>query len=114
LSESAALATSTPRTNACPPSGVRSPSRISTVVVLPAEEAEDLAGLHLEVDPVDRVNIAVALDQALDADDGLCGDGPRGLHGRMVPRNRYRRPVGRRAPEAAAGSTGSAGHMGAS
>src|SRR4051794_12398832 len=36
FTSSARVATSTPRTIACPPSGARSPSRISTVVVLPA------------------------------------------------------------------------------
>ena len=68
-----------------PPSGARSPSRISTVVVLPApfgpEQAEDLAGRDVEVDPVDREDVAVVLDQAANVDDRRRRDRPRGLHG---------------------------------
>ena len=75
LSASAPVATSTPSTVACPPSGARRPSRISTVVVLPApfgpEQAEDLAAGDVEVDAVDRDEVAVALDQPADADDRI-------------------------------------------
>ena len=79
LSASASRVTSMPRTLTSPPSGLRRPSRISTVVVLPApfgpEQPEDLARRDLEVDAVDGLDVAVALGQAADADDRLGPDG---------------------------------------
>ena len=73
LSASAPRVTSTPRTLTSPPSGARRPSRISTVVVLPAplgpEQPEDLAAGDVEVDAGDGLDVAVALGQAADADD---------------------------------------------
>ena len=68
LSESAPSATSTPRTVAWPPSGLRRPSRISTVVVLPApfgpSSPKTSPRGDVEVDAVDGDEVAVALDQA--------------------------------------------------
>ena len=46
------------------------------------EQAKDLAGRDIEIDPVDRSGVAVALDEAADANDRF--PGARG--GRALPR----------------------------
>ena len=43
-----------------------------------AEEAEDLAGVHLEVDPAHRLDLVVALDEAVDRDGGASRSDERG------------------------------------
>ena len=110
LSASASVATSSPRTVAVPPSWTRRPSRISTVVVLPApfgpEEAEDLASGDLEVDPVHRDQLAVALGQAGDTDDGVRRDVGWGMHGAIVtgpPVGRHLRRTARPRPASTGG-----------
>ena len=63
-----------PRTTACPVSGRRSPSTISSVVVLPApfgpRMAEDLARLDGERHVLDGDEVAVALPEAVGHDRG--------------------------------------------
>ena len=73
MSESAAVATSTPEHGR--PAAVRRPEALEDLdgrrlagAVRP-EQPEHLAAGHLEVDPVDGLDLAVALDQALDPDD---------------------------------------------
>ena len=61
-----------------PASGARRPSRISTVVVLPApfgpSRPKTSPPGDVEVDAVDGDEVAVALDQSADADDRIGGD----------------------------------------
>ena len=82
---------------AWPPSGARRPSRISTVVVLPApfgpEQAEDLAAGDVEVDAVDGDEVAVALDQPADADDRIGRDAVPGAACRRMVTGRAAVPV---------------------
>ena len=87
LERAASRATSWPSTRTSPPSGARRPSRISTVVVLPAPFGPSSPKISprrdVEVDAVDGLDVAVALGQAADADDRFGRDG--GAHRRMVP-----------------------------
>src|SRR5437588_12763026 len=67
-----AVAGSCPRTETCPCVRGRKPSRISTVVVLPAPFGPRSAKIsppsHLEVDARDRLAAGVTLNQAAHAD----------------------------------------------
>ena len=69
-----------PSTETMPLVLVRYPSRISTVVVLPAplgpEQSEDLARRDLEIEPAHGVMVAVALVKIAD-EDGRCGGAHR-------------------------------------
>ena len=72
---------SAPSTSTLPPLAWRKPSRISTVVVLPAplgpRKAKISPRRDLQVDPADGLVVAVALVQAADRDDRLARIGER-------------------------------------
>ncbi len=90
-----------PRTSTCPSSGRSSPSRISTVVVLPApfgpSSPKHFAAVDPKIDPADRLDVAVAHNQPSGLDDRLAtgavvdrtahGDrrGRAWVHGASVP-----------------------------
>ena len=67
--------------------GSRSPSRISTVVVLPAplgpSRPKTSPRADVEVDPVDGDQVAIALDQAADLDDRIARRRPRRARRRL-------------------------------
>src|SRR6266566_3301464 len=72
---------STPSTETVPPVRSRKPSRISTVVVLPApfgpRKAKDLSAGDAKVDAGDRFRRSVAHAEFVDDDDALLGRGIR-------------------------------------
>ena len=78
LSASAPVATSTPRTVRLAAVGrsqaLEDLDRRRLAGAVRAEQAEDLAGRDVEVDPVDRPDVAVLLDQTADPDDRVGTD----------------------------------------